>query len=177
MLIKQNVCSCYFGRKVAFRKRILVVPVVSGLVVILFSVQNVKRWVHHRCSDVSRQVSLRSCWDVFVCRTCLGHDCSVEEKLEFKRGEDVLDEVAKCCYLGDMISCYGGASEPVSARIGSAWKKFRELSGVLVEKQGLSLKQQGKIYQCCVRPVLLYCCEMWELTVADEARLRGWSVV
>ena len=30
------------------------------------------------------------------------------------------------------------------------------LSGVLVEKQGLSLKQWGKIYQCCVRSVLLY---------------------
>ena len=72
-----------------------------------------------------------------------------------------------------MISCYGGASETVSARIGSAWKKFRELSGVLVRKQGLSLGQRGKIYQCCVRPVLLYCCETWELTVADEVRLRG----
>ena len=35
------------------------------------------------------------------------------------------------------------------------------------------MKQRGKIYQCCVRPVLLYCCETWELTVADEARLRG----
>ena len=43
----------------------------------------------------------------------------------------------KFCYLGnDMISCYGGTSEAVSARIGSAWKKF---SGVLVRKQGLSL--------------------------------------
>ena len=52
------------------------------------------------------------------------------------------------------------------------WKKFRKLSGVLVWKQGLSLKQWGKIYQCCIRPVLLYCCESWELTVADEARLR-----
>ena len=72
-----------------------------------------------------------------------------------------------------MISCFGGASEAVSARIGSAWKKFRELSGVLVGKQGLSLMQQGKIYQCCVRPVLLYCCETWELTVADKMRLRG----
>ena len=60
-----------------------------------------------------------------------------------------------------------------SARIGNAWKKFRELSGVLAGKQGLSLKQRGKIYQCCVRPVLLYCCETWELTVADEARLHG----
>ena len=72
-----------------------------------------------------------------------------------------------------MISCYGGASEVVSARIGSAWNKFSEFSGVLVRKQGLSLKQRGKIYQCCVRPVLLCCCETWELTVADEARLCG----
>ena len=39
--------------------------------------------------DVSRQVSLLSCRDVFVCRTCLGHNCSVEEMLEFKRDEDV----------------------------------------------------------------------------------------
>ena len=87
-----------------------------------------------------RQVSLLSCRDVFVCRTCIGHNCLVEEKLEFKRGKDVLEEVEKFCYLGDMISCYGGASEAVSARIGSAWKKFVELSGVLVGKQDLSLK-------------------------------------
>ena len=114
-----------------------------------------------------RQVSLLSCGDVFVCRTYLGRNCSVEKKLEFKRGKDVLQEVEKFCYVGDMISCYGGASEGVSSRIISAWK-FRKLSGVLVGKQGLSLKLRGKIYQCCVRPVLLNCCETW-----DEARLRG----
>ena len=118
-------------------------------------------------------MSRLSCCDVFICRTCLGHDCSVEENLEFKRGEDVLEEVEKLCYLGDMISCYGGASEAVSARRSSAWKKLKELSGVLVRKQGLFLKQQGKIYQCCVRPVLLYCWETWELNVLDEARLCG----
>ena len=92
---------------------------------------------------------------------------------EFKRGDSVLQDVEKCCYMGDMISCYGGASEAVSTRIGSAWKKFTELSGVLVGKQGLYLKQQGKFYQCCVRPVLLYCCKKWQHTVADEARLCG----
>ena len=43
--------------------------------------------------------------------------------------------------------------------MGCAWKKFRELSGVLVGKQRLSLKQRGKIYQCCVIPDLLYFCE------------------
>ena len=132
-----------------------------------------QKWVHGRCFDVPRQVNPLSCQDVFVCRTCHGHNCSVEEKLEFKTGEDILGEVEKICYLGDMISCYGVASEAVSPRICSAWKKFRELSGVLVGKQRLSLKQWRKIDQCCVRPVLLHCCEMWELTVVDEVRLHG----
>ena len=63
-----------------------------------------ERWIHLRCSDTLRQVSLLSCRDVFVCRTCLGNNCSVEEKLEFKRGEDVLEEMERFCYLGDMIS-------------------------------------------------------------------------
>ena len=53
------------------------------------------------------------------------------------------------------------------------WKKLRELSGVLVRKQSLSSKQQGNIYQCCVIPVFLYHCEMWDLTVVGEARLCG----
>ena len=67
----------------------------------------------------------------------------VKEKLEFKRGEDVFEKVETFCYLGDMISCFGRASEAVSARIG------RERSGVLVGKQGLSLKQQGKMRRYC----------------------------
>ena len=79
----------------------------------------------------------------------------------------------KLCYLGDMISCYGGASDAASGRIDNSWKKFRELTGALGGKQGLTLKQQGRIYQCCITPVLLYCCEMWELTSADDTRLRG----
>ena len=45
--------------------------------------------------------------------------------------------------------------------------------GVSVGRQGLSLKQQGKIYQCCGRLVFLYCCETWKRSVADEIRLRG----
>ena len=66
--------------------------------------------VHRCCSDGTKQVSLLSCRDVFVCRTCLGHNCSVE-KLEFKRGKNVLEKMEKFCYLGDMISCSVGASE------------------------------------------------------------------
>ena len=90
-------------------------------------------------------MSLLSCRDVFLYKTCLGRNCSVEQKLEFNRGQDVSEEVEKFCYLGDMISCCGGASEAVSAMISSAWMKFRKLSGVLVGKQGLSLKQWGRL--------------------------------
>ena len=38
---------------------------------------------------------------------------------------------------------------------------------------GFIFEATGGIYQCCVRSVLLYCCETWELTVVDEASLRG----
>ena len=82
-----------------------------------------------------------------LCRTCLGQNCPVRGELKFKKGEDVLEEVEKFRYMGDMISYYCGASEAVSARIGSAWKNLMELSGMLVGNQGLSLKQQGKIHQ------------------------------
>ena len=60
----------------------------------------------------------------------------------------------------------------MSATIGGARKKFSELSGVLLGKQGLSLKQRGNIYQYFAR-IFLCCCETLELTVADEARLHG----
>ena len=49
-----------------------------------------------------------------LCRICLGHNCSVEEKLEFKRGENVLEEAKKFCYLVGMFCFYGGASEAVN---------------------------------------------------------------
>ena len=93
------------------------VSVVSGLVVILFSVRMM--WINRPYSDLPRQVSLLSCWNVFVCRTCIDHNGSAEEKLDFKKDEDVLGEAEKFCYVGDMIGCYGGVSEAVSARIGS----------------------------------------------------------
>ena len=116
-----------FGKKSSISK--LDPCVVCGEQVGCNSIQCMKcqRWVHCRCSDMPREMSLLSCWDVFVCRTCLGHNGSVEEKLEFERGENVLAEVEKFCYLGDIISCYSGTSEAVSARIGGAWKKFMSL--------------------------------------------------
>ena len=96
------------GMQLLFGKKISVYRVdPCGEQVGCNSVQYMKcqRWVHHHCSDVTRHVSQLSYWDVFVCRTCLGHNCSVEDKLVFKRGEDVLEEVETFCYLVDMVRC------------------------------------------------------------------------
>ena len=65
-------------------------------------------------------MSLLLFWDAFVCRTCLGHSCSAEEKLQFKRGEGILEKVEKFSDLDGMITFCGVASEAVGARIGSA---------------------------------------------------------
>ena len=76
--------------------------------------------------------------------------------VELEKGEYNSEKMEKCCYLGDMFSLNGGASEAVSARICSAWEKFKKTGGVLFGKQGLSLKQHNKIYQYCIRLVLSY---------------------
>ena len=47
-------------------------------------------------------------------------------ELEFERGHDILVEVEKFCYLGDVIICYGRASGAVRGRIGSTQEKFME---------------------------------------------------
>lgn len=46
--------------------------------------------------------------------------------------------------ISEILSSYGGVAKAVSARIAIAWKKFRELSEVLIGKQGLAPKQGGR---------------------------------
>ena len=64
-------------------KKVLGREDVKRLFTTLFSVQNVKR-VHCLCPDVPRQVSLLSCQDILIFRTCLDHNCSVKEKVDIK---------------------------------------------------------------------------------------------
>ena len=70
-------------REVMYGRWILVVSVVNELVVTLLCAQNVFNLC---CSDMPGEVSLLSSQDVLVCRMCLGHNCSVKEKIELKRG-------------------------------------------------------------------------------------------
>ena len=73
---KQKVCSYYLGREVVFQNWILLVSVVSGLVVIRFSVQNV---LDQFCCTVAKSGNLllrmrRGCvgWRVVWSGWCVG---------------------------------------------------------------------------------------------------------
>ena len=54
-----------------------------------------------------------------------------------------------------MISCYGGASEAVSSRIGSVWKKFTDIWCVSREARFI-FEATGEDLSV-TRPVLLHC--------------------
>jgi len=65
-----------------------------------------------------------------------------------------LEKVDKFCYLGDMLDADGGCDSAVTARVRSAWKKFREYLPILAEK-GFSLKLKGKVYATCVSCLMM----------------------
>ena len=64
------------------------------------------------------------------------------------------------CYLGDMIGRKGGVDAAVTARIRSAWAKFRELSPFLTAK-ATPRQLKGQVYTACVRSCMTYGSETW----------------
>ena len=129
-----------------------------------------KHWVHKKCSKIKGR--LRESPD-FRCGKCLGEfDESSQERLEqVLINGTPLEVVEMFCYLGDMLSSYGGVEEAVVARVRSGWKKFRELLPVLTTR-GFSLRSKGRMYQACVRSIMLYASETWALREEDLVRLE-----
>ncbi len=52
-------------------------------------------------------------------------------------GEEQVEVVDGFCYLGDVMRGEGGAEAAVRARIVSAWKSWRELASLLVNRVSL----------------------------------------
>ena len=66
-----------------------------------------------------------------------------------------IGQVGRFCYLGSILSEQGGCREEIDARISSAWRKWRDVSGVVCDIK-MPLKLKIKIYTAVIRPVLLY---------------------
>ena len=76
------------------------------------------------------------------------------------------------CYLGDMLSCEGGAERAVTVRTAAAWKKWREISSLLTNRH-VPLKSRGAAYSACIRSVLLYGSETWAMTKKTQDRIQA----
>ena len=68
---------------------------------------------------------------------------------------EVIEGMGQFCYLEDVLNGEGGSSMVSINRVRSGWKKFRELSGILINKKvALRLKarymQHMYKVQCCM---------------------------
>ena len=63
-----------------------------------------------------------------------------------------LRQVNKFKYLGVTISEEGGSEEAVRARVSAAWGKWRDISGVIGDKN-MPRKLKIKLYMTVIRPV------------------------
>jgi len=81
-----------------------------------------------------------------------------------------VEKVQNFCYLGDMIGSSGGAEHAVTARIRSAWNRFRQLVGFLTTND-VPLKMRGKVYELCVRSCMLYGSETWVMKKENETKI------
>ncbi|XP_057306970.1 uncharacterized protein LOC130645111 [Hydractinia symbiolongicarpus] len=140
-----------------------------------FFCQTCKHWVHKKCSSISGR--LRA--DIqFACKCCKAE--IIENKVfpaSMMYNSGSLEIVENFCYLGDMLDSEGGVGRSVTCRIGSAWKKFRELLPLLTSRV-LSIEVKGRLYEACVRSVMLYGSETWAVKQEDldclERNDREW---
>ena len=128
-----------------------------------------KLWVHKKCSGLQRLTPNPD----YRCARCMGNARPIDGRpqSEVQVGPDKLEVVASFCYLGDTLSAGGGCEMAVTARVKTAWKKFRELIPVLTSRH-LSYKTRGHVYSSCVRSAMLHASETWPLTKTNLQRLQ-----
>ena len=128
-----------------------------------------KHWIHRKCSGISGK--LRADLQ-FVCKRCKGEitDSAVFPASVMYSGGS-LEVVENFCYLGDMLGSEEGVERSVITMVGTAWRKFRELLSLLTSRV-LSLQVRGRLYEACVRSVMLYGSEIWAVKEEDLDRLE-----
>ena len=96
---------------------------------------------------------------------------TVKQRLRLN-GEDI-KRSSDFCYLGSIVAEDGGTSKEVSARIQKARGSFSKLRRLWLSK---SLRKDTKIriFNACVKSVLLYGCETWLVTKDIQRKLPSF---
>ena len=89
---------------------------------------------------------------------------------KLKVGEREVEEVEKFTYLGADVTKNGGATADVKKRISLASGQFKQLSNIW-RAGDINRKTKASLFKSLVLSVLLYGCEAWKLTKAEEKKL------
>ena len=117
-------------------------------------------WCHGRCSGLSVVREDPN----YICPACTGQVAREEEDDDVLLIDgEVVEEVREFCYLGDLLDTEGSVERTVRMRVAAAWRKWREIASLLINK-AIPLTSRGRVYDACIRSVLLYGAEVWAMT-------------
>ena len=119
-----------------------------------------QNWCHKRCSGLRVIREDPS----FRCPACTGQVVQeVEDDDALQIDGETVEEVREFCYLGDLLDTEGSVERAVRMRVAAAWRKWREIASLLLNRS-IPLRHRGRVYDACVRSVLLYGSEGWPMT-------------
>ena len=84
---------------------------------------------------------------------------------EIQLGDDELNTVTTFKYLGSIFDSNGGADSDINNRVKLAWMKWKQLSGVLCERQKCTnqAERQGaktiNVFRACLGAQLTICAQ------------------
>ncbi|KAK3893367.1 hypothetical protein Pcinc_002801 [Petrolisthes cinctipes] len=176
---KKDAWKCYYERLLNTefprdRENLEVTEAVDGLAIrIEKEMVREAHWVHKKCSGITGRLKDDK---RFMCKRCkkmaVADDSDIEKV--YLDGE-AIEVVEKFCYLGDTIGAQGGAGAGVMARVRRGWSKFRELLPLLTSR-ALPLLTKGRVYQACVRSVMMYGSETWPLNAQAKVEVSShWA--
>lgn len=90
---------------------------------------------------------------------------------DFYIGENIIERVQSFSYLGSIISTDGGAAADINNRINLARAAFASMRPVWSSSQ-LSRDLKLRIFNACVKSILLYGSETWLTRKADSQRIQ-----
>ena len=149
--------------------RILDLDYADDIALVAESLPDMQRIID-RLDNLAQQVGLRISSE----KTKVMRSGSVDQGPVYLQGTP-LEDVARFCYLGSIISPDGDSSCEMRSRIAKAENTFSMLTKCLWRSARVSLKTKIRVYFAAVRPVLMYGCETWPVKVADAARLQSFE--
>ncbi len=97
---------------------------------------------------------------------CNDYDNNPRNYEDIQLGDDKLNTVTTLKYLGSIFDSNGGAERDISNRVKLAWMKWKQLTGVLCDKN-VPIKLKDKVYKTVIKPTMTYGAECWAVRKKD----------